>query len=52
MCCDAYIVGMGGREIKCRGKGTNMVSAFTFVLWLITERVTGAALLCYVLLCY
>lgn len=52
VCRDAYIVGVGGREIKCRGKATNMVSAITFVLRLITERVTGTALLCYVLLCY
>lgn len=52
VCRDAYIAGVGGGEMKCRGKATNLVSAITFVLWVIAEKVTGTALLCYVFLCY
>lgn len=48
---NAYIAAVGGREMKCRGKATNMVSAITFVLWVIAERGTGTSLLCHVLLC-
>lgn len=42
---NAYITGVGGREMKCRGKATNMVSAIAFLLWVITEKVTGTTLL-------
>lgn len=48
---DAYIAGVGGREMKCRGKATNMVSAIAFLLWVINEKVTGTTLLWDVLLC-
>lgn len=48
---NAYIAAVGGGEMKCRGKATDMVSAVAFVLCVIAERGTGTSLLCYVLLC-
>lgn len=51
MCLVMLILQECGREMKCRREARNMVSAITSVLCVITERLTGTALLCYVLLC-
>lgn len=48
---NAYIAGVGGREMKCGRKARSTVSVITFVLCVIAEKVTGTSLLCHVLLC-